>query len=104
MRAVIALLDNAVRYSPDGASVQLTATPTGRRAEIRVADHGPGLGDMDPERVFERFARSTASTERRGFGLGLALVRDIANRFGGSVEVERTSPTGTTFLLTLPRA
>ncbi|MGN7978467.1 sensor histidine kinase [Microbacterium sp. 22195] len=104
MRAVIALLDNAVRYSPDGASVQLTATPAGRRAEIRVADHGPGLGDMDPERVFERFARSTASTERRGFGLGLALVRDIANRFGGSVEVERTSAAGTTFLLTLPRA
>lgn len=104
MRAVIALLDNAVRYSPDGTSVQLAAVASGRQAQIRVADHGPGLGDMDPDRVFERFARSTASTERRGFGLGLALVRDVANRFGGSVEVERTSPAGTTFLLTLPRA
>ncbi|WP_417555150.1 sensor histidine kinase [Microbacterium sp.] len=102
MRAVIALLDNAVRYSPDDAIVQVTATATAHRAEIRVSDRGPGLGDMDSSRIFERFARSTASAERRGFGLGLALVRDVANRFGGSVCVEESSPSGTTFLLELP--
>jgi signal transduction histidine kinase len=102
MRAVIALLDNAVRYSPDGSAVRVTAVAAGRRAEIRVADAGPGLGDMDPTRIFERFARSATSSERRGFGLGLALVRDVASRFGGSVRVESTSSAGTTFLLELP--
>jgi signal transduction histidine kinase len=104
LRAVIALLDNAVRHSPDGAAVHLSAVAAGRRAEIRVADEGPGLGEIGAERIFERFARSPAASERRGFGLGLALVRDIANRFGGSIAVEHTSPQGTTFLLELPRS
>ncbi|WP_353113183.1 HAMP domain-containing sensor histidine kinase [Microbacterium sp.] len=102
-RALIALLDNAVRYAADDGVVRVAAAPDGRRVALRVSDDGPGLGDLDPERVFERFARSTASSERRGFGLGLALVRDIATRFGGSVEVEETSARGTVFLLVLPR-
>lgn len=102
-RAVIALLDNAVRHSPDGAEVSLCARAEGHQVEIRVTDAGGGLVGIDPERVFERFARSSASKQGEGFGLGLALVRDVAARFGGTVEVERTSPAGTTFLLTLPR-
>jgi len=102
-RALIALLDNAVRHSPDGAEVALTARAAGREVGIRVADAGGGLIGIDPERVFERFARSSASKQGEGFGLGLALVRDVAARFSGTIAVEHTSPTGTTFLLTLPR-
>jgi len=104
-RALIALLDNAVRYSPAGSTIRVDARPVGRRVEIRVADAGSGITGIDPERLFERFARSAdpaATGGRRGFGLGLALVRDIATRFGGSVRVESTSAAGTTFLLDLP--
>ncbi|UUT36673.1 sensor histidine kinase [Microbacterium elymi] len=54
--------------------------------------------------MFERFARSAESGRRRGFGLGLALVREAAARYGGSIRIEATSPAGTVFLLTLPSA
>jgi signal transduction histidine kinase len=120
-RALIALLDNAVRHSPDGAEVRVLAHRAGRRVLIRVVDHGGGIVGIAPERLFERFARAadaggaaarngaTADRggdagQRRGFGLGLALVRDIATRFGGGVRVEHTSSAGTTFLLELPVA
>ncbi|GAA5203410.1 HAMP domain-containing sensor histidine kinase [Microbacterium jejuense] len=106
-RALIALLDNAVRYSPAGSTIAVRAHAVGRRVEIRVTDQGSGIAGIDPERLFERFARSaevSGTDGRRGFGLGLALVSDIATRFGGSVRVESTSSQGTTFLLELPAA
>lgn len=103
MRALVALLDNAVRFSPADGVIRVTATAVGRRLEIRVSDQGGGMTG-DPERLFERFARDDTSSAHRGFGLGLPLVRDIATRFGGTVHVERTSEQGTTFLLELPAA
>jgi len=105
-RALVALLDNAVRYSPPGSVIAVRARRTGRRIEVRVSDQGTGITGIDPERLFERFARADApeADGRRGFGLGLALVSDIATRFGGSVRVESTSGDGTTFLLELPDA
>ncbi|GAA5207114.1 sensor histidine kinase [Microbacterium kyungheense] len=105
-RALVALLDNAVRYSPPGSVIAVRARRAGRRIEVRVSDQGTGITGIDPEHLFERFARSDApeADGRRGFGLGLALVSDIATRFGGSVRVESTSGDGTTFLLELPDA
>ena len=100
-RALVALLDNAVRHSPQGGSVSLSATADQKQVFLRVWDNGPGLGSTDPESLFERFVRAPGSG--RGFGLGLALVRDIAERFSGTVRVESTGPTGTVFLLCLPR-
>jgi len=104
-RALIALLDNAVRYSPPGSVIAVRGRAAGRRVEVRVSDQGTGIAGIAPERLFERFARSDDAPDadgRRGFGLGLALVNDIATRFGGSVSVEATSAEGTTFLLDLP--
>ena len=101
-RAVMALLDNAVRYSPAGSTIRVSAVHAGRRVEVRVADEGSGITGIDPDRLFDRFARAGDDSGHRGFGLGLALVRDIATRFGGTIEVEQTSPRGTTFLLALP--
>jgi signal transduction histidine kinase len=103
-RLCVALLDNAVQHSPRGAAVVVTADREGRRIALRVADSGSGIDAADRERVFERFARGADTGRRRGFGLGLALVQDVANRYGGSAEIETTSPAGTTFLLTLPLA
>lgn len=104
-RALTALLDNAVKAAPPGSTVAVSATASGRTAEIRVVDQGAGIVGIDAARVFDRFARAEAPGEsggRRGFGLGLALVRDIAQRFGGTVRVEKTGADGTTMLLTLP--
>ncbi len=104
VRLVVALVDNAVQHSPDGGEVSVVVSVDGADAALRVADRGSGIRGISPDAVFERFARSTESGRRRGFGLGLSLVRDVAVRAGGSVEVENTSDAGTTFLLRLPVA
>ncbi|MBN9223988.1 MAG: two-component sensor histidine kinase [Microbacterium sp. SCN 70-27] len=103
-RVCVALLDNAIQHAPAGSRVSITARTDGHHAFIRVADDGPGIAEGDRVRIFERFARGGEAGRRRGFGLGLALVRDAAVAIGGTVAIESTSPAGTTFLLTLPRA
>ena len=100
-RALIALIDNATKHSPTGGTVTVTAARAGNIVEIRVTDRGNGM-QIDPERAFERFARSPASGSDRGVGLGLALVRDIMDRFHGTATVESTSDAGTVMLLRLP--
>lgn len=104
VRLLVALLDNAVQHSPTGSAVTVHVASVGSTAQIRVSDHGSGIHGIAPEAVFERFAHSPESGRRRGFGLGLSLVRDVAVRAGGAVEVEHTSGAGTTFLLRLPIA
>lgn len=104
VRVILALTDNAVQHAPAGSAVTVAALRVGDTAEIRVSDHGPGITGIAADRVFERFARSSESGRRRGFGLGLSLVRDVALRAGGDVSVESTSSAGTTFLLRLPVA
>lgn len=101
-RLCVALIDNAVQHAPAGTSVTVRVDRVGGRAEVRVSDRGSGIAPADAERIFDRFARGGESGRRRGFGLGLALVRETAARFGGSVGIEQTSPDGTTFLLALP--
>ena len=107
-RLCTALLDNAVQHAPPRSSVTLSVASGGGPGrgfvEFRVADRGPGIRAEDRERIFTRFARGPETGRRRGFGLGLALVRDMATRYGGSVGIEETSDSGTTFLLRLPGA
>ncbi len=104
MRVIVALTDNAVQHAPYGSTVTIRVAQEHRTALIRVSDQGSGITGIDVDRVFDRFARSGESGRRRGFGLGLSLVRDVAVRAGGDVSVESTSPAGTTFLLRLPVA
>lgn len=104
VRMCTALLDNAIGHTPAGSPVTVSAMTDAREVVIRVEDTGPGIRADDLPRIFERFARGAESGRRRGFGLGLALVREAATRYGGRVEVERTSSAGTVFALTLPRA
>jgi Signal transduction histidine kinase len=110
-RCLVALLDNAIAWSPSGSTITVTARAERHQVVIAVADQGPGIQGIDPERVFERFAHTqrsassgAAAPQRPGFGIGLALVRDIAVRHGGSVDVTQTGSRGTTFTLVLPMA
>lgn len=109
-RCVIALVDNAVTHSPAGGTVHVRLEREGALVVLTVTDEGSGITGIAPERVFDRFAHSAPSTDeqaagrRPGFGIGLALVRDIAVRQGGSIRVVSTSSAGTTFRLELPSA
>jgi signal transduction histidine kinase len=105
-RALANLLDNAFRHSPDGAPVRVAAERRNGWAVLSVADRGPGLTAEEQERVFERFWRSDASRSREsgGAGLGLAIVRRIAESHGGEVAVTSQPGAGATFELRLPAA
>jgi two-component system OmpR family sensor kinase len=113
-RCVVALVDNALGHSPRGGTVRVSGSRSGQSFVLRVSDEGPGITGIAPERVFERFAHASSSAERatqpdaegprQSFGIGLALVRDIAERQGGRVRVESTGPAGTTMMLEMPLA
>ncbi|MFF2344775.1 sensor histidine kinase [Pseudarthrobacter sp. NPDC058119] len=105
-RAVLALADNALAHTPAGGRVGITCSVDASRAVILVADTGSGITGVDPGRIFDRFVRAPGLDRggRRSFGIGLALVRDIATAAGGTVEVARTGPGGTTMRLALPLA
>jgi signal transduction histidine kinase len=104
-RSVIALLDNALHFAPDDSTIEVSARTERGFAEIRVADHGPGITGVAPEQAFERFMRGTGGdASAGGFGIGLSLVRDTVARFGGTAQVESTGPDGTVILLRLPRS
>jgi two-component system, OmpR family, sensor histidine kinase MprB len=81
-RAVSNLVDNAVKWSPPGGTVEIELS----RGELRVRDHGPGFSDGDLPRVFERFYRADGARGLPGSGLGLAIVRQAAEAHGGSVQ------------------
>ncbi len=105
-RAVLNLLDNALRYSPQGSSVDVQINPSGGWWQLSIRDHGPGLSDMDLDNMFQRFYRgdpSRARSARSGSGLGLAIVQQIAVNHGGRVEARNHPEGGTSMELTLPR-
>jgi len=118
---VLALVDNALSHAPSGSTVTVSTRVDGGAAVLSVTDRGAGITGIDPARVFDRFARAdpppaapaapatvvapAAGPGRRpSFGIGLALVREIALRHGGSVRVAATAATGTTLELALPVA
>jgi signal transduction histidine kinase len=86
------LADNAVRYSPPGARVEIRVEPDGGVPTLRVDDSGPGIPPSDRQRVFDRFYRRSSGNEV-GTGLGLAIVRSVADRHGAQVELA-DSPLG----------
>jgi signal transduction histidine kinase len=105
-RCITALLDNALRHSPDGSEIVVSVATTRSHAVITVTDRGAGIQGIDPDHIFDRFAHSSPSpdapTSRRSFGIGLALVRDIITRHGGTIRLAETTPSGTTFEMRLP--
>jgi two-component system sensor histidine kinase SenX3 len=102
--AVVNLLDNAVKYSEPGSSVEVVARPEDRWVDVEVRDHGIGIPHRDLERIFERFYRvdRARSRETGGTGLGLAIVRHVASNHRGEVRVESREGEGSCFTLRLP--
>lgn len=101
-QALTSLLSNAVKYSPGAEDVRVSALPDGDQVALSVADRGEGIPVADLERVFDRFYNGGASKGEPGAGLGLFLVRMIAEAHGGSVSVASKPRKGSTFTIRLP--
>src|SRR5439155_4713354 len=105
-RAVLNLIENAVKYTPRGGRVELTLRLVDRWAEVAVADTGVGMTPADGERIFEPFVRLDAARARDsgGAGLGLPIARSIVTAHGGTVAAESAPGAGSTFTIRLPLA
>ena len=101
--AVYNLLDNAVKYTPTGGAIRVTVTAYQMFSAIHVCDTGPGIPEEEQPRVFQRFYRGAEHAEEEGVGIGLYLVRRIAEGQGGYVKVSSQIGGGSTFSLYLPR-
>jgi two-component system, OmpR family, sensor histidine kinase BaeS len=103
-QAVGNLLANAARYCRPGDSVTVTVVALGSIAEVRVEDTGPGISAENVPRVFDRLWRGSADTDVAGSGIGLAVVRELVNAHGGTVEAQSDGRGGSTFVIHLPLA
>jgi heavy metal sensor kinase len=103
-QALVNVLDNAVKHSPAGATVTVAVRTRSDRAEVSVADHGPGIAPEHREHVFERFYRADASRNSKtgGFGLGLAIARWAVEVHGGRITLESEPGRGSVFRIRLP--
>ena len=106
VQVVTALVSNALRHTPESASVELAVTRLDGRAVITVRDDGPGIPAEELDRIFERFYRVAPGRERSrgGSGLGLSIVRSTVEAHRGTVTVASPRGAGTTFTVTLPAA
>jgi len=101
---VLNIVANAVKYTPTGGEVSLTAAEDGTNVTLTVADNGPGIPAADIPRIFDRFYRvdKGRSRELGGTGLGLGLAREMARQAGGDITLESVFGKGTTVTITLP--
>ena len=105
-QVLINLLDNAVKFTPEGGRIEVSARPSAGRVIVSVADNGVGIPPEDVGRIFERFYRVDRSRDRRdgGTGLGLAIAKHLTQAMGGTIEVDSRPGSGTTFRISLPAA
>jgi len=107
-QAVLNILSNAYKYSPDGGAVQIAYRQAADRADgrvgIEVRDHGIGMTSAQQRRVCERFYRADASGQILGTGLGMSIVKEIVELHGGEVELASEPGAGTTVTIWIPAA
>jgi signal transduction histidine kinase len=100
------LIENALKFTPAGGQVTVSASVEGPAVRVSVRDNGRGIAESDLSRIFEQFfqAKQTDTMARRGLGLGLFVCRDLVERQGGEIRAESTLGRGTTMSFTLPLA
>lgn len=98
------ILDNALRYTPDGGHILMSASQADAEIEIRIKDSGPGVNADDLDKIFERFYRAEASRSREegGSGLGFAIARSIVEKHNGRIWAESQPGAGLTVIIRLP--
>ena len=97
------LLDNAIKYTPDGGSVMVRVEEEDEGVALAVSDTGVGISEDQLPLVFERFYRADSARVEEGLGLGLSIARQIAEAHGGTIEARSKVGVGSTFVLLLPR-
>ena len=104
-QVVFNVLSNAVKFTPAGGLVDVTAMRANGEVRVSVADSGPGIADDDLERIFEEFQQTDAGArQHEGTGLGLALSRRFVEMHGGRIWCDSEVGKGSTFVFTLPVA
>lgn len=96
------LIENAVKYTPDGSTIAITASTNERYLIAEVSDDGPGVPAGREEAIFEKFTRGERESAKPGVGLGLSICRAIIEAHGGKMQVKKAMAIGATFIFTLP--
>ncbi len=105
VQVILNLLDNAVKYTPEGTLIRISTRESGEQVMVEVADEGPGIPPEEKEHIFDLFytGGNPRGDGRRGLGLGLALCQSIMEAHGGRIRVRDNEPRGTVFELIFPR-
>ena len=98
-RLIFNIVENAIKYTEEGGSVDVSVKKDDRQTVIRIADTGIGISDEKKEEIFDLFYQVDDSRNKEGFGIGLSLSKDIAETLGARIEVKDNKPKGTIFLL-----
>jgi len=102
-QVLVNLVSNAIKFSPEGETVNLTFAKTASNAEFRVTDRGPGIPAEHHARIFEKFTQvKNADSSIEGKGLGLTICKSLVELHGGSIQVESSNGKGTTFCVSIP--
>jgi two-component system OmpR family sensor kinase len=102
-RAIISLVDNAIAHTPAGGHVRVNVVAEANQVTVAVIDDGEGLDPAQAHRLVQRFSRGTSNGGGRRFGLGLALVDEVARAHGGTLIVDGEPGAGASFTIRLPR-
>lgn len=105
MQVIVNIVDNAIKYTPSGSDIIITASSYGDKVIVEIADNGDGIPDEAKPRIFEMFytVNKGVADSRRSLGLGLALCKSIITAHGGEISVGDNNPMGTVFRFTLPK-
>lgn len=101
-RAIIAILDNAIKYGPSDSKIEVVGKVSGKTVRLNIHDQGRGIDKKDLTRVFDRFYRSDLARSENGYGLGLSIAKQIIEEHEGDIVIESTPTKGTTVTIVLP--
>lgn len=101
-RAILAILDNAIKYGPSGSRIEVIGKVSGKSVLLSIKDHGKGIEKEDIPRVFDRFYRSDLARSENGYGLGLSIANQIVEEHSGDITIESVQGKGTTVTIILP--